>query len=166
MGRRNKWSLLVDERRDNRSHRQHLREPRIAIHSFDSIVGGAYRKLIPILRPPQRLGKLQPVDLFAIEAKEVGAPNASTALQWRLLTSLPVESFAQAVEKLEWYAKRWGIEVFHRTLKSGCKIEERQLGYADRIEACLAIECRGGVANFSFMQTGPRDAGGPVYRIF
>lgn len=92
------------------------------------------------LRPPQRLRKLQPVDLFVIEAKEVGAPKGSTALQWRLLTSLPVESFAQAVEKLQWYAKRWGIEVFHRTLKSGCKIEERQLGHADRIEACLAID--------------------------
>jgi hypothetical protein len=35
---------------------------------------------------------------------------------------------------------RWGIEVFHRTLKSGCRIEQRQLGAADRIEACLAID--------------------------
>ena len=92
------------------------------------------------LRPPARLGKLAPVDLFAIEAREVGGPEGITALQWRLLTTLPVENFEQAVEKLKWYAMRWGIEVFHRTLKSGCKIEERQLGYADRIEACLAID--------------------------
>ena len=28
----------------------------------------------------------------------------------------------------------------HRTLKSGCRIEMRQLGSADRIEACLAID--------------------------
>ena len=33
-----------------------------------------------------------------------------------------------------------GIEVFHRTLKRGCQIENRQLGNADRIEACLAID--------------------------
>jgi len=92
------------------------------------------------LRPPQRLRKLQPVDLFVIEAKEVGAPPGIAPLQWRLLTTLPVGSFEQAVEKLQWYARRWGIEVFHRTLKSGCKIEERQLGHADRIEACLAID--------------------------
>jgi hypothetical protein len=57
-----------------------------------------------------------------------------------LLTSLPVESLEQACEKLEWYTRRWGIEVFHRTVKSGCKIETRQLGHADRIEACLAID--------------------------
>ena len=57
-----------------------------------------------------------------------------------LLTTWPVAEFDQAVEKLGWYAKRWGIEVYHRTLKSGCKIEERQLGQADRIEACLAVD--------------------------
>jgi hypothetical protein len=92
------------------------------------------------LRPPGRLGHLKPVELFAIEAQEVGAPEKVTPLQWRLLTTLPVNKFEEAVEKLQWYAKRWGIEVFHRTLKSGCKIEERQLGYADRIETCLAID--------------------------
>ncbi len=57
-----------------------------------------------------------------------------------LLTSLPVESFEAACEKIDWYVKRWGIEVFHRTLKSGCQIENRQLGHADRIEGCLAID--------------------------
>ncbi len=46
----------------------------------------------------------------------------------------------QAIEKLSWYCLRWGIEVYHRTLKSGCKIEERQLGYAAKIESCLAID--------------------------
>ena len=57
-----------------------------------------------------------------------------------LLTTLPVTCFEQATEKLMWYARRWGIEVLHRTLKSGCRIEQRQLGQADRIEACLAID--------------------------
>lgn len=92
------------------------------------------------LKAPSRLGKLKPVELFAIEAREVGAPKGASPLQWRLLTTLPVENLAQAIEKLQWYAKRWGIEVFHRTLKSGCKIEQRQLGHADRIETCLAID--------------------------
>ena len=49
-------------------------------------------------------------------------------------------SFEQAIQKLEWYTLRWGIEVYHRTLKSGCKIEERQLAHADHIESCLAID--------------------------
>ena len=39
-----------------------------------------------------------------------------------------------------WYTRRWGIEVLHRTLKSGCRIEQRQLAHADRLEGCLAID--------------------------
>ena len=57
-----------------------------------------------------------------------------------LLTTVAVNSFEQASEKLMWYARRWGIEVLHRTLKSGCRIEQRQRAQADRIEACLAID--------------------------
>ena len=53
---------------------------------------------------------------------------------------MEITTFADAAEKLAWYTMRWGIEVYHRTLKSGCKIEERQLGTADRIEACLAVD--------------------------
>jgi hypothetical protein len=57
-----------------------------------------------------------------------------------LLTNLPVESPEAALEKVQWYCLRFQIEVYHRTLKSGCKIEERQLGSAERIESCLGID--------------------------
>ena len=36
--------------------------------------------------------------------------------------------------------RTWGIEVFHRTLKSGCRIKDRQLGTATRLQACLGID--------------------------
>src|SRR5438067_529833 len=59
---------------------------------------------------------------------------------WMLLTTCRVCTFEDAIEKLAWYTKRWGIEIYHKTLKSGCKIEQRQLGDADTIEACLAVD--------------------------
>jgi hypothetical protein len=92
------------------------------------------------LKAPQRLGKLKAVPIWAVWAREIEAPERIPPLEWMLLTSCAVEGFAQATEKLAWYAARWGIEVYHRTLKSGCQIETRQLGAADRIEACLAID--------------------------
>lgn len=92
------------------------------------------------LNPPKSDKKLRPVRVWAVLAREIEAPADITPLEWMLLTTCPVHDFDQALEKLGWYAKRWGIEVYHRTLKSGCKIEERQLGAADRIEACLAID--------------------------
>ena len=71
---------------------------------------------------------------------ETDAPEGGEPLEWKLLTTEPVDSLEKAAEGVGWYAKRWGIEVFHRTLKSGCRIEDRQLGNDHRLEACLAID--------------------------
>jgi len=92
------------------------------------------------LKPPKRKAELGEIAITAILAQEIDAPEGVEPIQWMLLTTMAVNQFDQATEKLTWYAQRWGIEVYHRTLKSGCKIEERQLGSADRIEACLAID--------------------------
>lgn len=92
------------------------------------------------LKPPQRKPHLEELTVWAVLAQEINPPEGVEPLQWMLLTTMEVTSFEQAVEKLAWYTVRWGIEVYHRTLKSGCKIEERQLGAADRIETCLGID--------------------------
>ena len=83
-------------------------------------------------RPPQ--------ELWAIQARENADPDIKDPIEWMLLTNIPVSTFDQAVEKLRWYTLRWGIEVYHKTIKSGCKIEERQLGSAKSITTCLAID--------------------------
>ena len=92
------------------------------------------------LRPPRSKPTLGTLTLWAVLAQEGEAPAGIQPLRWMLLTTGPVESFAAACQKLPWYTLRWGIEVYHRTLKSGCQIERRQLGGADRIETCLAID--------------------------
>jgi hypothetical protein len=58
-----------------------------------------------------------------------------------LITNLPVASRKQAVEKLDWYALRWKIEVFHKILKSGCKAEDSQLRTADRLANLISVFC-------------------------
>ena len=45
------------------------------------------------------------------------------------------------MHKLEWYALRWKIETFFRTLKTGCRIEELRLATADRLANCIALCC-------------------------
>jgi len=81
-----------------------------------------------------------PIAVWAVFAQERDAPAGVKPLEWMLLTTVEVSSIEQACERLMWYSRRWGIEVLHRTLKSGCRIEQRQLGQADRLEACLAID--------------------------
>lgn len=92
------------------------------------------------LKPPKDKSKYGPLPLWSVLAQELDAPKDIAPLCWMLLTTCSVTTFEEAAEKLAWYTKRWGIEIYHKTLKSGCQIEERQLGDADTIEACLAID--------------------------
>lgn len=93
------------------------------------------------LRAPKRKPELGKVRCWAICAREITVPPAGVEpIEWLLLTNVPVPTLAAALEKIQWYALRFQIEVYHRVLKSGCKIEQRQLGNAERIEACLAID--------------------------
>jgi hypothetical protein len=61
-------------------------------------------------------------------------------VEWLLLTTVETRNFQDAQKRVEWYSGRWGIEVYHRTLKSGCRIKDRQLGTADRLETCLGVD--------------------------
>lgn len=93
------------------------------------------------LKPPSRLKGRPAVALWAVYALEAGTePNAKEQLQWMLLTTLEVQSLQQALQVIDYYKQRWGIERFHKVLKSGCRIEDRQLGDARSLEACLAID--------------------------
>jgi hypothetical protein len=93
------------------------------------------------LRAPKRKPELGAVHCWAICARETTVPPAGVEpIEWLLLTNVPVRTLAEALERIQWYALRFQIEVYHRVLKSGCQIEERQLGNAERIEACLAID--------------------------
>ncbi len=78
--------------------------------------------------------------LTAILVTDLNTPKGEKPLDWHLLTTLEVKNFSEACEKVEWYTKRWGIEVFHRILKSGCQVEKRQLASADKIKRCLSID--------------------------
>jgi hypothetical protein len=44
-------------------------------------------------------------------------------------------------KKIEWYAMRWKIEVFHKILKSGCKAEESKLRTAQRLVNLISVFC-------------------------
>jgi hypothetical protein len=66
-------------------------------------------------------------------------PDEALPVEWLLLTTLAVNNIQDAIERIEWYTCRWGIEVFHKVLKSGCRIEMRQLNDAERLKRCLTL---------------------------
>ncbi|MGH8630410.1 MAG: IS4 family transposase, partial [Burkholderiales bacterium] len=77
---------------------------------------------------------LPPLALWGVWAYEPEAPPGVEPLDWKLLSSVPVSSAEDALERLEWYAARWGIEQWHKILKDGCRIEMRQLQSAERLK--------------------------------
>jgi hypothetical protein len=72
-------------------------------------------------------------------AIERDVPEDADGIEWILFTDLPCATLDEAVQVVEYYAGRWGIEVFFRVFKSGCKVEELQLETRDRLEPCLGL---------------------------
>jgi hypothetical protein len=93
------------------------------------------------LRPPKyRLHeKLPSTKLWAVWVIEPEPPSGVEKIEWMLLTTVAVTNTPEALERVDWYACRWGIEVWHKILKSGCKIESRQLRDVENIKRLLAV---------------------------
>jgi hypothetical protein len=82
---------------------------------------------------------LPEVMLWAVQVREVEPPTEGKPIEWLLLTTVAVHTVDDARERVQWYSCRWGIEVWHRILKSGCQIEARQLATGERLERCLTL---------------------------
>lgn len=51
-----------------------------------------------------------------IQVREIDAPADDVAVEWLLVTTLPIGTADQAREAIAYYCVRWAIEVFFRTL--------------------------------------------------
>ena len=93
------------------------------------------------LCPPQhrKAEGLPAITLWAVQVCEVEPPAEGEPIEWLLFTTVAVETAADAIERVQWYSCRWGIEVWHRILKSGCHLEARQLQKAARLRRALAL---------------------------
>jgi hypothetical protein len=80
----------------------------------------------------------QAITLNVVFALEENPPASVKAIDWLLLTTLDVNTWADAVRCIRWYTYRWLIERYHYVLKSGCRIEHLQLETADRLKKALA----------------------------
>lgn len=79
------------------------------------------------------------VTVTAILAREEHPPGGEKAIEWRVLTNRTAETFEAVVELIDWYRRRWLVEIFFRILKSGCRVEALQLGTLERLERALVI---------------------------
>jgi len=92
------------------------------------------------LRAPERAaGQFPDVTVNAVLVSEVNPPPGDTPVEWLLLTSLPIDTADQVRTIVQYYTIRWMVEVFFRTLKTGCRVEERRFEDIERMLPCLAV---------------------------
>ena len=90
-------------------------------------------------RPQGKRHTVPAVPVQAILVHELQPPGQEEPLDWLLLTSLPLDSFAAICQVIDYYCCRWQIEIYFRVLKSGCRVEARQFETAERYLPCLAV---------------------------
>lgn len=118
---------------------------------------------IRIRRPKNCSDAAAPAEiaLSAIEVRELDAPAGEEPVLWRLLTTHPVESIAQALQVIGWYRLRWNIEQLFRTLKrQGLGIEQSVITDGAALEKLAVIALIG--ATITMQLVLARAAAGPA----
>jgi Transposase DNA-binding/Transposase Tn5 dimerisation domain len=92
------------------------------------------------LSPWLRKQGIKLITMWVVEVREVNPAKGATPLHWALYTSHAVTNSEQAQVVIGYYKKRWLIEEFHKALKTGCSLEERQYQTSDRLEAVTGMQ--------------------------
>lgn len=79
------------------------------------------------------------VNVNAVCCVEENPPAGEKPICWMFFTTLPIDTLEQVINVIKFYLCRWEIEVFFKILKSGCKVEERELKTADRLKNMMTV---------------------------
>ena len=82
---------------------------------------------------------LRPIVVEVVRVWEPQPPEGVDPLEWLLLTSVPTQSVEQAWERVDWYRTRWIVEDYHQGLKTGCRLEQRQLQSYEGLRRLLGL---------------------------
>jgi len=80
-----------------------------------------------------------PLEVWAVRVWEPNTPASEEALEWMLLTNVPVDQDADAQERVDWYEHRPIVEEFHKGMKTGCRIESMQFDRVERLEPAIGV---------------------------
>lgn len=80
-----------------------------------------------------------PLHLNVVHVFEPRPPRGQPAVEWFLVTNLPIDSEQAIAFIVDCYRARWSIEEYFKALKTGCQFEKRQLESAHSLLNALAI---------------------------
>lgn len=77
--------------------------------------------------------------LHLVEAIEENPPEGEKGVRWLLLTREPIKTSEQVLHVVDLYRRRWLIEEFFKALKTGCRLEERQMESAETLLRVVSL---------------------------
>ena len=123
------WSTLGQQDLDLPATKQRRARQAQVVISY-----GALRLL-----PPEEQQASHPLVVWVVHVWEPQPPAGVEPLEWVLLTSIPIQTVEQAWERVDWYRARWIVEDYHQGLKTGCRIEQRQVQSYEGLRRLLGL---------------------------
>ncbi len=93
----------------------------------------------PVSLKTSRAKAARTIDLWVLRVREVDPPAGQERLEWFLITNHPVNTSDDAYQVVGWYEARWVIEVYHKCLKTGMRIEDYRFTDTDRLDPAIAL---------------------------
>lgn len=94
---------------------------------------------VTIRGPARAGGRLPDVTINVVESFEIDPPSGEEPLRWLLFTTMPISSVTELQRIISAYGKRWHIELFFKTLKSGLKCENLQYETLERYWTAFSL---------------------------
>jgi hypothetical protein len=119
------------------SRRVHpLRVARVARLHF---AAGEVRLPAPRQKPNSEVELPDELMLRVVHVREKNPPEGCEPIDWKLITTEPIDELSDIEAIVDFYRARWLIEEFFKALKTGCAMEKRQLESLDAMLNALAI---------------------------
>jgi hypothetical protein len=96
---------------------------------------------VTLLPPHQQCGfsRRRPLKVWGLRVWEPAPPSGVEAVEWFLLTQVPVRSRSNAWKRVDWYCGRWIVEEYHKAKKTGCDIELPQFTTVAALQPMIAL---------------------------
>lgn len=80
------------------------------------------------------------LELFIVHLFEEAPPTGESAIHWTLVTSLNITQVEEALEVVRVYKMRWQVELYFKTLKTGCGVQDCRLGSAEKLIRFITLQ--------------------------
>lgn len=94
---------------------------------------------VTVRRPDRSRGLPEVLSINVVRVQEKNPPAGVEPVEWRLVTSEPIDTAEDVAVVVDGYRARWVIEEYFRALKQGCAYEKRQLESKHALLNALAV---------------------------